>query len=245
VTYTQPLLTVFLVVALVGLAHLRNKPGFRTALAGFLGLALVSWPPVDWLVSQPLEMWYPNHAPRALPVQAIVVLSSAVHQPDFERPYPLPDEETYQRCEYAARLYQHMPTVPVLACGGPDRRGGEPYSVTMRELLQRAGVPASAIWTEERSRSTHENAAFGTEILNQHGIDKIALVVDSNSMARAAACFRREGITIVPSSSSKRGWGPIGEEMLPSWRAIRRNESTLHESLGLVWYWLRGWIRLG
>jgi len=244
VTYTEPLLTVFLLIALGGLARLRHCRGYLISLAGFLGLAVVSWPPTDWLFSRPLESWYPAHPPQSLPVQAIVVLAAAVHQPTFERPYALPDEETYERCEFAARLYQRMPTLPVLACGGPDRDGDEPYSATMRETMTRAGVPASSIWTEERSHSTYENAAFGAAILKRHGIGRIALVVEAKSMARAAACFRKQGIAVVPASSSYREWGRMREELLPSWTAIRRNETTLHETVGLAWYWIRGWIQI-
>ena len=53
------------------------------------------------------------------------------------------------------------------------------------------------IWTEERSRSTHENAVFGAEILRQHEIGRIALVIEARSMLRAESCFRKQGITVV------------------------------------------------
>ena len=113
----------------------------------------------------------------------------------------------------------------------------------MRDFLQRAGVPESIIWTEERSYSTHENAAYGSEILRQHGIDRIALVVDAQSMPRAAACFRKQGIAVVPAPCEFHAFGPpLSEEFLPNWNAIRRNERTLHELVGLGYYWLRGWI---
>jgi uncharacterized SAM-binding protein YcdF (DUF218 family) len=109
-------------------------------------------------------------------------------------------------------------------------------------MLEREGIPETSIWTEERSRSTYENAAFGAEILRMHGITMIALVVEAQSMLRADACFRKQGITVVPAASGYREWGPLSEELIPSWKAIQRNEVTLHETLGLAWYWLRGWI---
>jgi uncharacterized SAM-binding protein YcdF (DUF218 family) len=112
----------------------------------------------------------------------------------------------------------------------------------MRELLRRAGVPENMIWTEERSRSTHENAMYGTAILRQHGVEHIALVVEAQSMPRAAACFRKEGLNVTPAPSDFRTWGPLRDELVPNWKALRRNEITLHEVLGLAWYRLRGWI---
>ena len=112
----------------------------------------------------------------------------------------------------------------------------------MRDLLQQAGVPEAMIWTEEQSHSTHENAVFGAEILRDHGIRSIALVVDAQSMLRADACFQKQGITVVPAPSRFREFGPLFGELFPGWRALQHNELTLHEALGLIWYRLRGWI---
>jgi uncharacterized SAM-binding protein YcdF (DUF218 family) len=241
-TYTEPLLTVALLLTLVVMVRFRRGKSHLISVLGILGLLLVSLPVVDWLVSRPLEIWYPVRPFASAPVQAIVVLPAAVHRPTFERPYYMPDGETYARCEFAGWLHKCFPDPPVLACGGAQEPGEQPYSATMRRLLERAGVPASLIWTEERSRSTHENALFCAQILQEHNIQRIALVVDAQSMLRAEASFRKLGITVVPAPCSFRELGAWSEELLPSWRAIRRNEASLHEILGLAWYRLHGWI---
>ncbi len=243
-TYTQPLITGILVLALIGLLRLKSGRNPRLLTLAWLGLLLVSWPPAAWLFSRPLEAWYPVRplptAPAETPAQAIVVLSESVEPPHFERPYPLPGKETYQRCAFAAWLQRHWQPLPVLACGGPVQPGEQPIASTMRDLLQSAGVPQDLIWTEESSGSTHENAVNGAEVLRRHGIHSIALVVDAQSMPRAAACFRREGLVVVPAPSSFVQLDLY--ELIPSWKAIERNEETLHETLGLAWYRLRGWI---
>ena len=113
----------------------------------------------------------------------------------------------------------------------------------MRELLRRAGVPPDLIWTEENSRSTYENALFAAEILRKKGITKVALVVDATSMPRAAACLRKQGIQVLPAPCDFRVFGrPYLDEFIPNWKAVRRNERTLHELVGLAWYWFRGRI---
>lgn len=241
-SYTEPLLILFLGIALAGVIRRKRRGGLLLIRLGLIGLLLISWPPADWLFSRPLEVWYPVHPFNGIAPQAIVVLSAAVQPPRPERPYPLPNDETLSRCAFAAWLHHRWQNLPVLACGGVMNPGEPPYAATMRQLLEGYGVPASNIWTEERSRSTHENAWFGAEILKQHGIQRIGLVVDAGSMLRAAACFRKEGITVEPFPSSFRQFGPLSDELLPSWRAIRRNEGTLHETLGLGWYWLHGWV---
>jgi len=240
-TYFQPLTVLFLLVAAIGLIRLRHGKKSLLPTLGVLGLLLLSWPPVDWLLARPLEAWYPARPFQAAPTQAIVVLASAVSPPQYERPYPLADRMTYERCEYAAWLYKRWQAIPVLACGGRTGRG-EPVAVTMHELLKRAGVPESVIWMETRSSSTYEHAVFGAEILRKHGVGSIALVVEAQSMPRAAACFRKQGIAVTPAPCAYRSLQSSFEEFVPTWKAIGRNEDTLHEMVGLAWYWLRGWI---
>ncbi|HLY19822.1 MAG TPA: YdcF family protein [Bryobacteraceae bacterium] len=242
-SYAQPILGVCLLIALIGLVRLRRCPGSRLSLAGVLAVGLAAWPPVDWLLSRPLEVWYPVRPFPAKSAEAIVVLSAGVKPPVFERPYALVDQETFERVQYAAWLYSHWQPLPLLLCGGREDGGGPAiFSAAMRDQLRATAVPENMIWTEDRSRSTRENATYGAEILRAHGIRRIALVVDAQSMPRAAACFQKVGITVVPAPSGFREWGPFFQEIVPSWKAIRHNEGTLHETLGLAWYWLRGWI---
>ncbi len=241
-TYIQPLTPILLLLALT-VVRLRHCKRSLLPILGVLGLFLLSWPPVDWLLSRPLEARYPIRAFPPGPAQAIVVLSSAVSPAMRERPYPLPDKETYQRCEFAAWLHTHWQPLPVLVCGGPGTKASsKPVALTMRQLLLRAGVPDAMIWTEDRSRSTHENAVLGSDILRQHGIAGIALVTEAHAMPRAAACFRKEGILVTPAPCEFREFASPMEEFIPSWKAMKRNEDTLHEVAGLAWYWVRGWI---
>jgi len=170
------------------------------------------------------------------------VLSEAVDPPHFETPVALPGRDTYVRCHYAAWLYQHWRALPVLASGGGSGPDGPPFSLAMRDLLIAEGIPASHIWTEERSQTTHENAAMSAAMLRARGVRTIALVVDGPSMLRAQRCFEHEGMIVVPAPVELRQLGAWNEEWIPSWKAIYRNEATLHEALGLAWYRLHGWI---
>jgi uncharacterized SAM-binding protein YcdF (DUF218 family) len=241
-TYTQPLLLVFSLAALIGLTYVGRVRRKTLLVAGVLGLVLCAWPPVEWLLSRPLEARYPVVPFRATPgIQAIVVFASAVTPPRAERPYPQAGYETLERCAYAAWLYRQIGPMPVLACGGRASSDSLPFAVTMRDLLRQAGVPENMIWTEEESTSTFENGKFGAKILRSHQINRVALVVDGRSMPRAVSVMERQGIRVVPAPSHLRQWDGV-RELLPGWQAIRGNEDTLHEMLGLVWYRLRGRI---
>jgi uncharacterized SAM-binding protein YcdF (DUF218 family) len=240
--YTEPLLSLVFLVGMAGVLRLPKCKGRRMATLGLLGLLLISWPPAEWLFSRPLEAWYPIRPLPPAPADAIVVLSSAVDTPHYERPFPLPDHDTYSRCRFAAWLHQNWKPLPILACGGGAKGRSPAFAVSMRDVLESVGVPESSIWTEERSGNTHENAVYGAEILRSHGVSRIVLVVEAQSMVRAAACFRKQGIAVVPAPNE---FGQIDaklDDLLLGWKAVRRNEITIHEILGLAWYKLHGWI---
>jgi uncharacterized SAM-binding protein YcdF (DUF218 family) len=234
VTYLQPLVLVFLLIAFAGWVRIRKTPGAGLVATGLAGLFLIAWPPVDLVLSRPLVGRYSHGRAPMESAQAIVVLASSVSPP----PYSLPDVDTYDRCARAAWLYTHGHRLPVLACGG----GSPPYSEAMREILESSGVPSSMIWTERESHSTHENAVYGAAILREHGIRTMLLVTEAKDMLRAERCFRKENLTVIPYPIAFEHVGLVLEEWMPTWRVIGRNERTLHETLGLVWYSLRGWI---
>ena len=112
-TYIQPLILIFALAAGLGLLRIRRCRGKNLLMAGVLGLVLLSWPPVDWLFSRPLESRYER---RPLPITpmpgAIVVFGSSVDPPRRETPYPLPDQDTFLRCEQAAWLHSQWPVDP-------------------------------------------------------------------------------------------------------------------------------------
>ena len=240
-TYIQPLLLAFFLIAAAGLVRIRKCRGVGLVAAGLASLFLLSWPPVDWLLSLPLEARYTRRPARMESAQSIVVLGSSASPPEYGTPYFVSDKDMYERCALAAWLHTHGHPLPILACGG-GATGKQPVSGTMQQLLQASGVPESMIWTERHSRSTHENATYGAAILREHGIGTILLVTEASDMLRAEQCFRKEGLSVIPYAFAFRDIGPALDELMPSWKAIDRNERTLHETLGLGWYWLRGWI---
>jgi uncharacterized SAM-binding protein YcdF (DUF218 family) len=240
-SYTEPLILIFLTICIFGSIRIRTCQRKTILAIGLVGLFLISWPPAQWLLSRPLEDSYKIRPFRSsLPPQAIVVLGGAIYPPHFEQPYALPDRDTFEHCAMAAWIYKQTGPVPVLGCEGSQEQGN--YPSVMRELLRGGGIPDDLIWIEDRSHNTHENATYGSAILKQHGIRQIALVTDAQSMRRAAACFRKLGMTVIPAPCDFGQLDLSYETFIPTWKAIRRNERTLHEALGLAWYSLRGWI---
>jgi uncharacterized SAM-binding protein YcdF (DUF218 family) len=216
----------------------RERPWLTTI--GTVGLLLLSLNPFAWLFSRPLEIWYDKSPIPSSGADAIVVLAGAVNPPTPARPYTLAGHDTYVRVQHAVWLFKHWGPRPVLACGGGQENQSDKQ--TIRRLLEAEGIPPNMIWIEAQSRSTHENALYGSKVLRQHGISRVALVIDARSMPRAAASFRKQGITVVPAPLQFFDLNFELQDVLPTWRAIESNGLTSHELLGLVWYRLRGWI---
>ncbi len=194
-----------------------------------------------WLLALPLESRYSHDALPGQDAEAIVILSGTVHHPTKNRPYSLPAPDTYERLQHGVWLFKHWKPLPILVSGGPVD-GYEPYAATMKRVLESEGIPEERIWLDDRSRSTRENAIYSSRILRQHGIGHVALVVEANSMPRAAAVFRKEGITVISAPIRFTELNYDLSDIVPNWRAIALNSETLHEYVGLIWYRLRGWI---
>jgi uncharacterized SAM-binding protein YcdF (DUF218 family) len=148
---------------------------------------------------------------------------------------------TYGRCRYAAWLHHNWRRLPIVVSGG-SRYVNLTYASAMAQLLAAEDVPVESIWQEKMSQNTYENAKFTAELLGKRQIRTVVLVVEADSMLRAEKCFRKQGIHVVPAPFAHRVPSLKIGELIPSWTAVRRNERTLHELGGLVWYKLRGWI---
>src|SRR5690348_320376 len=166
-TYNQPLFLMFLLVTAAGIIRLRRTGSMRLPLVGLFCLFLLAWEPFAWVASRPLEAWYPKQLFPSGPAQAIVVLGSYADPPKKLRPYSLPDSPLVERCKFAAWLYHNWHPLPIVVAAGAGIIRDQPLPV-MRQLLQQAGVPDTAIWSEERSHDTHENAVYSAEILREH-----------------------------------------------------------------------------
>src|SRR5450759_3319094 len=105
-TYFQPLTAVILVLGVLALIRLRHSRGRVFLACGVIGLFAVSWHPLAWVFSRPLESGYPIQPLPSGPADAIVVLSSGIEGPRYGRPYCTPDKDTYERCRFAAWLYK-------------------------------------------------------------------------------------------------------------------------------------------
>lgn len=246
--YVQPFYAAVLLMVVISVARYcgASNRKRRLLVVSTLLLFLVSWPPAAWLMLHLFERPYPPRKFSVEDAQAIVVLASSTYYPSVPGlPSPRVGSDTYERCEYAAFLYKNWRPLPILLTGGRSGPDQPPYANTMKQALLKEGIPESAMWQESQSRSTHDNAVYSAQCLRDRGITKIVLVTDAYHMLRAEKSFRKQGLAVVPAACGHRTLRPLFngiDTVIPGWEAIAFNEDLGHECLGLVWYWLHGWL---
>lgn len=244
-TYFEPALPLLLLLGLAGCARTwrRRGTGGRPWLetVSLVAIWILSMESGAWLFSRPLEAPYSRNPYPSATAGAIVVLAGTVIPPSAYRPYALPAEDTYRRVEHAVWLYRYWKQLPILVSGGGSANS-PPYAYVMKHLLEQEGVPSDRIWVEPRSRNTHESAVYGAVLLKQHGVERVALVIEATGMPRACLSFRKQGISVVPAPIWRNHLTRDFTDYVPGWRGISLNADTLHEVVGLAYYRVRGWI---
>ncbi len=123
---------------------------------------------------------------------------------------PYPDlGAAADRVWHAARLYHAGKAPRLILSGGRMAWQGERLSEAdaLRRFLTDLGVPAATLLSEDRSRSTRENARYSAELLQAHGFRRVLLVTSALHMPRALATFRAAGVDAIPA--------PTDFEVLP------------------------------
>jgi uncharacterized SAM-binding protein YcdF (DUF218 family) len=113
----------------------------------------------------------------------------------------------------------------------------------LRQEIVHGGIPVDRVVLDPTSQNTRAHAVTVTRLLRQRGITRFVLVTSATHIRRAAAAFRVEGADPVPSPAKTeaeivRGW----RAFWPSPSALVATEASMHDYLGLFYYWWRGWV---
>lgn len=243
----RPLLTALTVpppnlvlLAIVGLWLMRRRRQSRAGpvivALSLAGLLILSLPIVGQALLISLEQGLPLTPPAGSAPQAIIILSAELDHvrggDEPVRPGPL----TLQRLQAGAALYRRT-HLPVLVSGGVLGAQEAPIATVMAESLNADfGVPVR--WTEDRSRTTWENAADSAAILRPLGIRSVYVVTHAWHEKRAVLAFRHFGL--LPTAA------PVQLDALrggvwPSTTGWSRSYYALHEWIGYIWYWLHAY----
>lgn len=128
--------------------------------------------------------------PPLEPARAIVVLGAGREGHELS-------DASLRRALHGVILFRQGLAPLLVLLGG----AGE-VDVRMR-LAREMGVPAVAVLSESRGRTTREEASVSWEVLAPRGAQKILLVTGGQHMPRAAALFRQVGFDVVPAPAEE------------------------------------------
>lgn len=215
--------------------------------AALAWLVLWSLPPMADAIRASLETRYPELAlDDVAPHDAIVVLGGVMRASYVDRPWPDLGGGA-DRVWHAARLYHAGKAPRIVVAGGPAPSGGAltAEGEAMRQLLVDFGVPEAAISLELESRNTRENAQNVAPLLAELGARRVLLVTSALHMPRSVATFRGVGIEVTPAPTDFEVVGDLGgswvKRWLPNAEALHESTQAIHEYVGWLAYWLRGW----
>lgn len=233
-----------LILAAIGALLLLTRfdtAGLWLAVAGIAAAWLLATPGFGHFLLNFLENRHPPLDLSTVPPDAAIVVLDAGRSSgarEWERDGgAAPTAQTLERLRYGAHLHR-VTGLPILVSG--DGAG----SLMALSLERDFGVPVRFV--EPSSRHTQENADFSAAILRAAGIARILLVTHNWHMPRAAAAFRRTGLTVFPApmgfAGRQRGERALFS-LLPSPAGVSASYWALHELTGLAFYRLRYLLR--
>lgn len=141
--------------------------------------------------------------------------------------------ESYRRCLFAVWAWREGGFKKVILSGGGD---GVPAAAGMKNFFVVNGVPESAIVTEQRSRSTRENAVEVKRMLGNPESRPVLLTSDYH-MYRTKRAFEKAGLPVLPRSIPDGVWQ--GGEWTRRWGIF---QTLMVETAKIGYYKVRGWI---
>lgn len=152
----------------------------------FLGISLGIWAGIIIILA--IHLFRYGDVVTAEPSDVIIVLGSGLRRDGRA------GDALWRRSLWASRLYQQGYADAIICTGGIGRGQTRSESDACRDILIDEGVPADAIFIEEKSHSTEENARYAQEIMTEQGFQSAILVTDSFHMLRASWIFDQQGI---------------------------------------------------
>lgn len=228
--------TLFITVCLFGalLTLAWRRVGIAVVLVASLSLFVLATPFVASYLLRQLEAEIPNSGDFAA-AQAIVVLGgdqrigNGGDIPDTLGPMSL------ERLVFAARAFRQL-RLPVAISGGLVPGAHAAAAALMKPVLERDfAVPV--VWSEERSRTTFENAVFTAELLRGRDIGTVVLVTQAWHQPRALWSFERAGLHALPWPAPRDALhtGRF-DDFLPKIGALGDSFLALHEMIGGLYY---------
>jgi len=203
-----------------------------------LGMAVV---PAGENIVQNLENRFPVEPELPHRVHGIIVLGGVI-SPVLSKARARPQlGGGIERVSAAVDLMRKFPDARVIFTGG----SGDPFQQELKEahfapqVFAQYGIDPGRIQFEAESRNTVENAQLTYALAKPKAGDVWVLVTSAFHMPRSVGVFRKAGWRVIAYPVDFGTTGTRGFELTFNFRrGLGTTTQALHETLGLLFYWL-------
>ncbi len=213
---------------------------------GTLYLWLAATPIVALTLVNSLEEQHPVVSMDTLPrADVAIVLGGVSDQSQPLNPYT-DLRSGADRILHAARLLKAGKVERILVSSGQpvSQLDSRSEANVIAGFLREFGVDDADMVLESESRNTRENAVNTLAVMREKGFSSALLVTSALHMPRAAAVFRKAGVSFTPVSIDTLSSSIESRSVfafLPNSRALEFSTQSIKEWIGILVYWLRGW----
>lgn len=213
--------------------------------AAIVGVGIAGLSPLGNLLIIPLEERFPRASPDPAPT-GVVVLGGAFDTVVAGSRQEVALTDAAERMTVVAELAQRWPDAKIVFSGGSGAiiYGGATEADLAGRMFDSFGVARERVVLEGRSRNTVENARFTRELVTPKAGERWLLVTSAYHMPRAVGCFRRVSFEVEawPVDHRTRGPEDVRRPFLSVSAGLRRTDVAVREWVGLVSYWLLGYV---
>ena len=185
--------------------------GLGLSAFGAILILLAGLSPLANLAALPLEERFPSFTDDGEPVTGIIVLGGAIDTRTSANRRQLVLNDAGERQIAMVALARRYPQSRLVFTGGSGSLGGSLASESeiVGRYADEMGLPRTRLILEDRSRNTHENAAFTADMVKPKPGERWLLVTSAWHMPRSIGCFRQAGfdVTAYPVDYRTGGWG--------------------------------------
>lgn len=208
------------------------------ALAFYLVFGIL---PVGGYLQSQLENRFPQ--PETLPeeIAGIIVLGGVLDVYTSDQREALQINGNIERVTALYDLGANYPHVPIIFSAGAGLMGRADLkeSLMMKPLLDQMIPNPRRLILEGKSRNTYENALYSKEIIGERTNGVWILVTSARHMPRSVACFKGQGVNILPYPVDYHTSPDMHYSALLNPRqGLGVLRGALHEWLGLLAYYL-------
>ncbi|HLD84270.1 MAG TPA: ElyC/SanA/YdcF family protein [Coxiellaceae bacterium] len=212
-------------------------------VVGFLMILIFSLNVVSIAMINHLQSQYKPLIHPSLQITKVVVLGSGVTGEKIYPPNLTLGPGSLSRLVEGIRLFnlvqQNHADAKLILSGGRVFQAPS-ASGKMRNIAVMLGISPEKIILENGSRDTHDEATYMQKMI---GKEPFILVTSAFHMPRAMALFKHLGMKPIAAPTEYMGSRyrhVIG--FAPNASSLVRSDIAIHEYLGMLWAWLRGYI---